>query len=274
MEDEVAGRPAEEGPMVELKGVGLWRDRMLLEGVDWTVEPGQHWIMLGRNGAGKTLLLKIIAGYLWPSRGRVRVLGQPYGQVDLRRLRTRIGWVSSALTEKIPEGDTALEVVLSGAYATFGLYREPPSGLAARARGLMEDLGLLGLAERGFGVLSAGEKQRVLLARALLPQPGLMILDEPCAGLDLAGREKFLRLVSKTIAAPGGPTVVMVTHRVTEITPGFTHALLLTRGRILAAGPLAEVLTGENLSRTMEIPLELSRLGDRWQVRVAPFGGL
>ncbi|MEW6266951.1 MAG: ATP-binding cassette domain-containing protein [Thermodesulfobacteriota bacterium] len=252
--------------MVDLKNVSLHRDRLLLDGINWKVERGQHWIVLGRNGAGKTLLLKILAGYLWPSQGEVNVLASRFGRVDLRELRQDIGWVSAALAEKIPAWDTALEVILSGAYATFGLYQQPSEELTRRAEGLMAEMGLENLSGQKFSALSLGEKQRVLLARSRLPQPALLILDEPCAGLDLAAREKFLALVRTMTEDRFGPTLIMVTHRVSEITPGFTHGLLLRQGRILAGGPLEDVLTGELLSQTLEVPLQLSRHNGRYQV--------
>jgi iron complex transport system ATP-binding protein len=255
-------------PVLELKDVQLRRERILLADINWTVHRGQHWVVLGRNGAGKTLLLKILAGYLWPSRGEVHVLDEKFGGVDLRELRQDIGWVSSALTEKIPPWDTAFSVVLSGAYATFGLYTRPGPELVARAQGLMADLGLSHLSGQEFSQLSAGEKQRILLARSRLSGPRLLILDEPCAGLDLAAREKLLALVDLMAQDAQGPTLLMVTHRVSEIVPGFTHGLLLKQGRILATGPLAEVMTDDLLSRTLEIKVEVSRRQGRWQALV------
>jgi iron complex transport system ATP-binding protein len=255
-------------PVLKLKDVQLRRERTLLEEINWTVYHGQHWVVLGRNGAGKTLLLKILAGYLWPSRGEVHVLDERFGGVDLRELRQDIGWVSSALTEKIPTWDTALSVVLSGAYATFGLYTNPSPELLARAKNMMEDMGLTRLSGQEFSQLSAGEKQRVLLARSRLSQPRLLILDEPCTGLDLAAREKLLALVDRMARDPEGPTMLMVTHRVSEIVPGITHGLLLSQGRVLAAGPLDEVLTDDLLSRTLEIKVKVNQNQGRWQVLV------
>lgn len=255
--------------VVELKDVSLHRDRrLLLEDVSWTVRRGEHWAVLGRNGAGKTLLLRIAAGYLWPSRGEVRVLSEYFGRVDLRRLRRDVGWVSSALAEKIPPVETAREVVLSGAFATFGLYDQASREVEERGAALVRELGLERISESRFGDLSAGEKQRVLLARARMGSPRLLILDEPCAGLDLAARERLLDLVQKMSVEPDGPTMVMVTHRAAEIRPGFTHALLLGRGRVLAAGPIREVLTDERLTRALEIPVEVRRENGRWAVRV------
>ncbi|MFH1137921.1 MAG: ABC transporter ATP-binding protein [Pseudomonadota bacterium] len=255
--------------VLELRDVSLRRDRGLLENVRWTVRRGEHWVILGRNGAGKTLLLKIAAGYLWPSHGEVRVLDEQFGQVDLRELRQDIGWVSTALAEKIPGWDTALEVILSGEFATFGLYQTPGEDLIRRARDLMEELGVSPLADQEFKNLSAGEKQRVLLARGRLPRPRLLILDAPFAGLDLAAREKLLALIEKTARDPEGPTMLMVTHRVSEIPPGFTHGLLLKGGKVLASGPLDEIMTDDLLGRTMEIEVRLSRSRGRWRIETA-----
>lgn len=239
-----------------------------MENINWTVTRGQHWAVLGRNGAGKTLLLRILTGYLWPSRGEVRIMSERFGQVDLRELRQGLGWVSAALVEKIPGRDTALEVVLSGAYATFGLHQNPSAAVIRRAEAFLEDLDLASLKSQKFINLSSGEKQRILLARSLLPRPGLLILDEPCAGLDLAAREKYLALVARQTVDPSGPTLIMVTHRVEEITPGFSHGLLLHRGRVVAAGPLAEVMTDPLLIQTLEIPLHVSNPNGRWRVEI------
>ena len=258
-----------ERVVVDMRGVSLWRNRMLLDDVNWRVNRGEHWVVLGRNGAGKTLLLKILAGYLWPSRGTVSVLAERFGGVDLRALRRSIGWVSAALGEKIPGRDTATEVVLSGAYATFGLYERPEDDLVEAAAGLMADMGLSALSEQRYADLSAGEKQRVLLARGRLARPALLILDEPCAGLDLAAREKLLALVEAMAADPEGPTMLMVTHRVVEIMPGFTHALLLHQGRVLGAGPVDQVLTEGLFSRAMEIPCRIVRHRGRYRVETA-----
>jgi iron complex transport system ATP-binding protein len=251
----------------------LDRDQRLLDRVDWTIRRGEHWVVLGRNGAGKTLLLRILTGYLWPSQGRVSVLGHRYGTVDLRELRRGIGWVSSALAERIPSDEPVLSVVLSGPEATLGLYREPSVRMVEKARALMERFGLAHLENRPFGDLSAGERQRTILARSLLADPRLLILDEPSAGLDLAARERFLSQVQALAAEPEGPTLIMVTHRVEEIVPGFTHGLLLKRGQVMFAGPLAEALTDERFSQTMEIGLRLERPNGRWRATVTESAG-
>jgi len=264
----VLDQTSEDISVVKLINVHLWRDRTLLQGINWTVTRGQHWVVLGRNGAGKTLLLKILAGYLWPSKGEVWVLEKRFGRVDLPELRKRMGWVSSSLTEKIPVRDTALEVVLSGAFATMGLFQTPSPDIVRKAEQLMEDMGLSALGTQEFGLLSAGEKQRTLLARARMPQPSLLILDEPCAGLDFTAREKFLAVVGRMAADPGGPTMIMVTHRVSEIMPGFTHGLFLNSGREVVSGPLKRILKDELLSGVYDIPLHVTHRNGRWQVQV------
>jgi iron complex transport system ATP-binding protein len=255
-------------PVVRLNKVSLHRDRELLHQVNWTIRRGEHWVVLGRNGAGKTLLLRMVAGYMWPSNGEVDVLTERFGDVDLRELRQDIGWVSSALAEKIPGWDSALDVVLSGFYATFGLYERPDDELVDRAESLMKDMNLGDLASQRFDTLSAGEKQRVLVARARMPEPDLLILDEPCGALDLAARERFLGVVDKMAREPNGPTLIMVTHRVEEITPGFTHGLLLRRGKVTAQGPLEKVMTDELLSEALEIPVTLKHRQGRYEARV------
>ncbi|MEE9517014.1 MAG: ATP-binding cassette domain-containing protein [Candidatus Adiutricales bacterium] len=252
--------------VLELKNVGFVRDRTLLDDIDWRVRQGEHWIILGRNGAGKTLLLQIVAGYIWPTKGRVSVLRERYGQVDLRELRQRIGWVSSALKVRLPGGNTALRVVLSGAFASFGLYEKPSQEIIERAGRLMGEMSLGDLAEKRFKNLSHGEQQRVILARCLMPGPELLILDEPCAGLDMAASSRFLDLIAGMAAEEGGPTLLMVTHRMDEIVPGLTHGLLMRKGRILASGPLDKVMTDRMVSQTMEIPLSVQRINGYWSV--------
>jgi len=194
------------------------------------------------------------------------VLRERYGRVDLRELRQRIGWVSSALKAKLPGHNTARRVVLSGAFASFGLYEEPDSKMIERAERLMSEMGLDDLADKRFMNLSHGEQQRVILARSLMPGPELLILDEPCAGLDLAAAAKFLDLIAGLAAEKDGPTLVMVTHRMDEIVPSLSHGLLLRQGRILGSGPLDEVMTDGLISRTLEIPLRVRHTNGCWSV--------
>ncbi len=248
---------------IELRGVGLRRERaQILRDVDWRVEAGEHWALVGENGAGKTSLLEIVMGYLWPTTGSVEVLGARYGEVDLREHRTRIGWVGSSFSQRLAAvrpDETAIEVVVSGERALVGLWQAPTEEQRAAARSVLEALGRGDLAGRPFRTLSQGEQQTVLLARMWMARADLLILDEPCTGLDLRAREQVLEAVGR-LAQEGGPTLLYVTHHVEEILPAFTHALLLKGGRVLAAGPKEGVLTGRRLSEAFEIGLDV-----RWQ---------
>lgn len=251
--------------VVRLEGVSLRRgDTAILSGVDWSVRRGEHWAVLGPNGSGKTTLLRIVAGYLHPSSGRAAVLGGEFGRVDLRGLRRDIGWVSPALADQLHPRDTALDVVVSGAFASIGLFFEDPRvEQRERAVELLEVLGCGALAARPFGVLSQGERQRVVLARALMADPRLLVLDEPSAGLDIAAREDLLESLDVLVRVEDGPTVVLVTHHVEEIPAGVTHALLLSGGRVNAAGTREAVLTETEVSAAMGVELELLERGGR-----------
>lgn len=249
---------------VVLSVAGLRVERgetVILDGVDWRVGRGEHWVVLGANGCGKTSLLKVLAGYLTASAGTVRVLGREFGACDWRELRRRMGLVSGALQAAVPEGEPALWTVASGWTAQLDLWRAPSAAEARQARGWLECAGAAGLERRAWGVLSQGERQRVLIARALMARPALLILDEPCAGLDPVARESFLASLEALARRPGGPALVLVTHHVEEITPAFTHALLLRAGRVVAAGPRADTLTAGRLGETFGARVRLGRSG-------------
>lgn len=255
--------------VIELAGVGLVLDGVrVLDGVDWTVRRGEHWAVLGANGSGKTTLLRIAAGYQWPTRGSISVLGHRFGQVDLRRLRRRVGWVSPSLASELRPYDPALDVVLSGRFASLNLFFEHPSDEEREeADALLDTLGVPYLAARPFGVLSQGERQRVLLARSLMADPELLILDETTAGLDLAAREDFLEALQVLTEAPDGPTILFITHHLEEIVSGVTHVLLLRGGRVVAAGRKAVVMDEDVLSEAMGVPLEVhARHGRHWAI--------
>jgi iron complex transport system ATP-binding protein len=260
--------------VIRLRDVSLRRDGVpLLSHVDWTVERGEHWAVLGPNGSGKTTLLRLVAGYLQPSEGHVEVLGSGYGRTDLRDLRRRIGWVSPVLEDLQHASDPALDVVLGGLFAAIGLFYEHPSeDDRCRAADLLAVVGCEGLAGRRFGVLSQGERQRVLMARALISDPALLVLDEPAAGLDVGAREDLLESLEVLTAAPGGPTVLLVTHHLEEIVPGFTHALLVSGGKVLASGPRDVALTAPRVSGAMGVDLELIDRGGRLWSIVRRFG--
>lgn len=248
--------------VLRLTDIGFRRgERQILSGVSWTVEPGQHWALLGANGSGKTTLLKIVTGYEWVSEGSVEALGQVFGECDLRTLRKSIGWVSSALVHNLPGRDTGESVVLSGLEASIGLYRDFTAKESDRARRTLALMGGEHLAEQRYEFMSQGEQQRVLIARALVSEPALLILDEPCAGLDPAARDHFLSDVGRLAQRPNAPTLVIVTHHIEEIHPWITHVLILKEGRVLAAGPKETVLTSANLSAAFNFDCRVRREG-------------
>ena len=259
--------------VLQLTGVGVDRDgATLLADVDWTVREGERWAVLGPNGAGKTTLLQVAGASLFPSRGRVELLGEVFGRTALAELRTRVGLSSAALAERVPAGETAIDVVVSAAHGVVGRWREAyEESDTARAQHLLGRMGLRAFAGRRFGSLSEGERKRVLLARALMTDPELLLLDEPAAGLDLGAREALLRLLARLSADLGAPPTVLVTHHVEEIPVGTTHALLLGRGRIVAAGPIAEVLTGARLGQVFGLPLTVESREGRFTARAAAF---
>jgi iron complex transport system ATP-binding protein len=236
-----------------------------LDGIDWTVEAGERWVVLGPNGSGKTTLLQLAGGHLHPTEGTVTILGQRVGRVDLRDLRTRIGLVSAAVTRTLRPGVAAVDVVMTGRYAALETWwQEYSEDDRHRARGLLEQAGFAQIADRPFGVISEGERQQVLLARALMGHPELILLDEPAAGLDVGGRERLVRSLARLAADARTPPLVFVTHHVEEIPPGFTSALLLRHGRLVASGPIDEVLSSESLSSCFGLPLRVRREEGRW----------
>jgi iron complex transport system ATP-binding protein len=258
------------GDVLDLIGVTVVRDgATLLEDVTWTVREGERWVVLGPNGAGKTTLLQIAGARMHPSRGSVDVLGDRLGEVDVFELRPRIGLSSAAFAETLPAGEKVSDVVITAAYAVSGRWRERYDELDHRRSGdLLAAFGVGHLADRTFGTLSEGERKRVQLARSLMTDPELVLLDEPAAGLDLGGRETLVRDLSELAGDRRSPVLVLVTHHVEEIPPGFTHGLLLRRGRVVAAGPLADVLTDDTLSATFDLPLEVTGSGNRWAARL------
>jgi iron complex transport system ATP-binding protein len=257
--------------VVQLQGVSIIRSgSTLLNDVSWSVEEGERWVVIGPNGAGKTTLLQVLGAQLHPSRGTAQVLGETLGTVDVFELRPRIGVTSAALADRIPKGERVSDVVVSAAYAVMGRWRESYEDLDhERALQLMQQLQVDHLADRTFGTLSEGERKRVQIARALMTDPELLLLDEPAAGLDLTGREALVGTLSEICSDPYAPATVLVTHHVEEIPRGITHALLLKHGRVVAAGPIAQVLTGPRLSVTFDILLDVSFSDGRWTARAA-----
>ena len=258
--------------VLELVDVSVVRDgRSLVDKVSWAIAEGERWVILGPNGAGKTTLLNIASSYLFPTSGTVQILGQKLGHVDVFELRPRIGMASAALAEKLPHRQTVLQSVLTAAYGmTAGWQEQYDEVDEQRARAFLDRLGMNEHLDRRFGTLSEGERKRTLIARALMTDPELLLLDEPAAGLDLGGREDLVRRLGRLARDPYAPAMVMVTHHVEEIAPGFTHVLLLRQGKVLAAGPVAEVLTSANLSRCFGLPLIVEQQGDRWTAHGLP----
>jgi iron complex transport system ATP-binding protein len=242
----------------------------LVRSLSWQVELDERWVVLGPNGAGKTTLLNLASARIHPSRGVAYVLGERLGRTDVNELRTRIGLSTGQFGERVPPTERVIDVVVTAAWSVVGRWREnyDPQD-EARARQLLTQLGMGALAEREFGTLSEGERKRTLIARALMTDPELMLLDEPTAGLDLGGREDLIARLTELALDPDSPAMVLVTHHVEEIPPGFTHAMLLREGTIVAAGLLGEVMTADNLTKTFGLPLLVDRFGDRYAARAA-----
>jgi len=252
--------------VLKLRGVSVRRETSLLvRNVDWTAHENERWIVIGPNGAGKTTLLQVAATLLFPTEGTVEVLGERLGEVDVFDLRPRIGITSAALAERVPAAEKVIDLVLTASYAILGRWKEEyESADVTRAVELLDALGCAHLIRRRFATLSEGERKRVQIARALMPDPEMLLLDEPAAGLDLGGREDLLRRLSQLARDPKAPMMVLVTHHVEEVPDGFTHAMLLRRGAVLAAGPIPDVFTARNLSRCFGVPLEIEYRQSRW----------
>ena len=252
--------------VIRMDGVAVRRgDSTLLHDVDWAVELDERWVVLGPNGAGKTTLLKLAAAELHPTAGSVHILGEQLGRVNVFELRTRIGLTSAALGLRIPPEETVSDVVVSAGYGVLGRWRERYEAADIdRAEALLEAMGVRGLANRTYGTLSEGERKRTLIARALMTDPELLLLDEPTAGLDLGGREDLVGRLSTLALHPDAPASVLVTHHVEEIPRGYTHGLLLRGGAVVAAGLLDDVLTDEILTATFGVPLAVQRRRGRY----------
>ena len=255
--------------VVELAGVTIVRgDSRLVDGIDWTIDEADRWVVIGPNGAGKTTLLQVLAAQLHPTSGVAGLLGEVLGAVDVFELRPRIGLTSAALADRLPKSERVSDVVMSASYAVLGRWIEEYDELDhQRAEALLAELGIAHLADRTFGTLSEGERKRVQIARALMTDPELLLLDEPAAGLDLGGREDLVSTLSTLALDADSPATVLVSHHVEEIPPGFTHAMLLRQGRCVAQGPLERVITAEALSETFGMPLQLSVADGRYAAR-------
>jgi iron complex transport system ATP-binding protein len=260
--------PEDNRPIIEVVGLRVDRDTLILDSIDWRVDNGQHWVILGANGSGKTSLLSVLTGYLAPTAGTIGVLGETYGRADWRELRTRIGLVSSSIRQLMPPHETALNAVASGRRAMIGMWGDVGEADSRRAAELLREVEAEYLGERPWRFLSQGERQRVLIGRALMADPRLLVLDEPCAGLDPVAREHFLAFLERLLGRAGAPTLVLVTHHVEEIIAGFSHVLVLRAGRVLAAGARASVMTSATLSRAFDAPLRLTENAGRYSLAV------
>lgn len=259
------------GCAVRLDGVSVRRgDASLLRNVTWTVRVDERWVVLGANGAGKTSLLQVAAGTMRPDDGRVELLGERLEDADLDDLLPRVGFASAALADRLPADERVLDVVLTASYATVRRGAERYDAVDEdRARTLLAQVGCRALVERRFGTLSEGERKRVQLARALMTDPEILMLDEPAAGLDLGGREALLRTLSRLADDDTAPALVLVSHHVEEVPGGFTHVLMLREGEIVASGPIPEVMRSANLSACFGLPLRMYRHGERYTARAA-----
>jgi iron complex transport system ATP-binding protein len=243
-------------------------DKTILSDVTWSVKDNERWVIVGPNGAGKTTLLKIAAAQMQPSSGSASVLGEALGEINVFDLRTRIGFASTAIASRIPNSETVLDAVMTASYAVTGRFKEMYEDVdERRARRVLTEWHLSEYADRAFGTLSDGERKRVQIARAVMPDPELLLLDEPVASLDIGSREATIKILSGYASHPAAPAIIMVTHHLEEIPAGFTHALVLNEGRIIASGPINHTLTTEKLSEAYGLPLEVAFQSGRFAVR-------
>ncbi|HEY3595828.1 MAG TPA: ATP-binding cassette domain-containing protein [Polyangiaceae bacterium] len=255
--------------ILRLTGVRIERaGTVIVDGVDWTVNAGEHWVVVGANGSGKTSLLSAIMGYLPATQGDIEVLGERYGESDWREMRRRIGVVSTALAPMLESGELALKTVLSGKQALLGYYGPSEESDIERARKILAQVESEHLADRAWHLLSQGEKQKVLIGRALMARAALLVLDEPCAGLDPVARERFLAFLERWASRSEAPSLVLVTHHLEEVMPAFTHVLVLRKGKVVAAGPKDEVLGSETLSKAFDVPVRVWSKGGRYALVV------
>lgn len=245
--------------IIELNNVSLKRNgQWILRDMNWKAKRGEHWVIYGLNGAGKTALLNLLNGYFFPTEGKVNVLGSEFGKIDLREhVRKKIGLVSSSLQERLYKTDSAYEIVLSGSFASIGLYETPSEEMREKAKGLLAQLGCMEYADRDYQTLSQGERQRILIARALMNDPEILILDEPANALDFLAKEQLLETIEKIAVLSNGPTLLYVTHHLEEILPVFEKTLLLKKGKVFAEGNTKEILSRETLSDFLGVPVDV-----------------
>ena len=263
--------PKPDAPVIELSNLTIERDETtILRGINWRVNRGEHWVVLGGNGSGKTTLLSALTGYFAPTRGEIDLLGERYGQAHWPTLRKKIGLVSSSLRQMMADDEPALISVITGKYAMIDLWGRPKKADCDEARMVLRRIRCGHLADRPWAVLSQGERQRVLIGRALMAKPEVLLLDEPCAGLDPAARENFLQFIDTLGQVKNAPTLVLVTHHVEEITPVYSHALLLRDGRVFDSGTKQKMLTSKQLSSTFRSNVRLVKSAGRFRLEFKP----
>jgi iron complex transport system ATP-binding protein len=266
---DIGDDAADPDVLIDFARVTLRRGgRVLVGPVTWSVELDERWVVIGPNGAGKTTLLRIAAAMEHPSSGTAFVMGERLGRVNMSELRARVGLSSSALAQRVPDGELVRDLVVSAGYSVLGRWRETYDDVDyEQAIDMLESVGAEHLAERTYETLSEGERKRVLIARSLMTDPELLLLDEPAAGLDLGGREELVARLADLVADPDAPAIVLVTHHVEEIPPGFSHGLILSEGRVVDAGLLPDVLTAQNLSKAFGQSIELDVIDGRYFAR-------
>jgi iron complex transport system ATP-binding protein len=255
--------------VVQFQNVSVVRDgKLIIDDVNWTVEDDQRWVVIGPNGAGKTTLLMLASANDHPTDGVVTILGEPLGEGDVFGLRPRLGFASTSMARQIPPTETVVNVVMTAAWAVTGRWNEQYDSVdEERARRVLAEWKLERLADRRFGTLSDGEQKRTMIARAVMTDPEILLLDEPAASLDLGSREELVRLLGEFATSPNAPVMIMVTHHLEEIPPGFTHALVITEGRVHSAGPISSTLSSENLSEAFGLPITVTRFAGRFAAR-------
>lgn len=255
--------------VLDFNNVTVSRDRQpILNNIDWQVSPNQRWVVIGPNGAGKTTLLRVAAAQIHPSSGTAKLLDKTLGEVNVFDLRTRIGFASSAMSNHIPNSEKVLDAVMTASYGITGRWNEMYEDVdKRRAMRVLAEWQLDTLAERAFGTLSDGEKKRVQIARAVMPDPELLLLDEPVASLDMAAREHTIQVLGSYAQSPAAPAIIMVTHHIEEIPRGFSHAIIMSRGQVYAAGEIEATLTSEKISSAFSFDLEVTKEADRFRVK-------
>jgi iron complex transport system ATP-binding protein len=255
--------------ILHVSGLSVHRGRtVILDNIHWRVERRQHWVVLGANGSGKTSLLSALTGYLTPSEGTIELFDETFGQTDWRELRKRVGMVSSSVRQMIHDDDTALEIVASGKDATIGTWQRVTAAQRRSAFSILRQIECVDLAEREWAVLSQGERQRVLIGRALMAKPALLILDEPCAGLDPVARERFLDFLQRFGSKKHSATLVLVTHHVEEIMPVFSHVLMLKAGQLFASGVKQKILTSATFSKLFDDTMRIKTVSGRYTLHL------